>query len=1229
MSMEANAFGGSLGRLVIGGLTVAAIPGCSGVDRGGTSPDASTSVVSASPSDFGSVASASGQARLDDVRARFVVTTAVARTPAAKSAAATSTRPVLGEGVVDRFELAGERVRPVLPAIARRSVLRTATVELPLHANGEVALEDDTTRVAVRFALLGARDAPIETAHGIAVYRGALEGADDLHRVHAEGSEDFLVFDAKPEREEIAYRVDVSRVAGLRLVSNLVEFLDEGGTPRLRIATPYVVGANGNRREARLSISGCAYDANPAAPWGRAVAPPGATSCEVRVAWSGVAYPAIVDPNWSSTGSMTAYGGRLNHTATPLSSGTVLVTGGQYGSSFLSTAELFDGTSSFAATGYLKTGRAFHTATLLASGRVLVAAGVGSAGDLSSAELFDATGVFTATGPMTAARMKHSATLLGSGNVLLAGGYDGMLAVSSAELFDGWNTFTATGAMKVARYSHTATLLPSGKVLVAGGYQSELVGSIGTGELFDETNGFKVTGSMTTPRYGHSATLLASGKVLFAGGWHDSFLSTETLSTAELFDGTSYFSATGSMSQARGGHSGTLLGSGRVLIAGGDFESALSSSEVFDGTSSFAPTGAMTSPRWNHTATLLKSGKVLAAGGQSDGFTVLSTAELYTLLAAGAPCSVAGECASGICDEKCCSAACNGSCQTCDSTGACVAVKGADDPDTCTTTKTCSASGACLFKAGSLTPNAAMCASGIAVDSVCCAGPCPDPTMTCAAGSGACLLKNGQASSGAASCASGFVADGVCCNTACKDICARCDSTPGICSNTIGPPVNGRGPCAGPSVGACGYQCDGRYTTQCSAPPASTPCSASACVGATETHASLCDGAGRCKDVPRTCAPYGCDAAACKTTCTAPSDCAAGFTCVSGACVPVPKLGDPCTDASRCPAGAFCTDGVCCAQASCGSGAACNTPTKAGSCAKTTGTKCGSASECGTGFCTDGVCCTDASCGSGAACDTPTKAGSCAKTTGSSCGSASECGTGFCVDGVCCDTACTGQCAACDRVGAIGTCTPVVGQPHGARPACASGGGKVCAARTCDGINPSSCGGLPSATTVCSKASCANGTLSQASSCDGKGACGAPTTRTCAPYACADATKCGTSCATNADCVSGYSCANGTCSAITATCSADGTQAVATDGSGATACAPYRCDPSSGNCYATCAAGDECASGATCDNGVCQPGANTTSSGGCSTSPVEGSVAIPAIGLLAALMLRTRRRRRR
>ena len=127
-------------------------------------------------------------------------------------------------------------------------------------------------------------------------------GGRRLHRPHPLGDEDFVYFAREPERQALAYRVDVSRVAGLRLVSRTLEFLDPGGAPRLRVAPPFVVDAGGRRLPANLAV-GCAADVSPRAPWGRPVTPPGASSCVVTVSWAraGVRYPALVDPQWTST----------------------------------------------------------------------------------------------------------------------------------------------------------------------------------------------------------------------------------------------------------------------------------------------------------------------------------------------------------------------------------------------------------------------------------------------------------------------------------------------------------------------------------------------------------------------------------------------------------------------------------------------------------------------------------------------------------------------------------------------------------------------------------------------------------------------------------------------------------------------------------------------------------------------------------------------------------------
>ena len=148
---------------------------------------------------------------------------------------------------------------------------------------------------------------------------------------------------------------------------------------------------------------------------------------------------------------------------------------------------------------------------------------------------------------------------------------------------------------------------------------------------------FTPTGNMTVPRFQHTATLLPSGKVLIAGGQFTDPMGEMGLvydtSGAELYDlAAESFTATGGMSAARFGHSATLLPSGKVLIAGGaDRRDGLSmqglaSAELYDpAAGTFTATGGMNTVRYGHTATLLPSGKVLIAGGDASG----TSAELY------------------------------------------------------------------------------------------------------------------------------------------------------------------------------------------------------------------------------------------------------------------------------------------------------------------------------------------------------------------------------------------------------------------------------------------------------------------------------------------------------------------------------------------------------------------------------------------------------------------------
>jgi hypothetical protein len=157
-------------------------------------------------------------------------------------------------------------------------------------------------------------------------------------------------------------------------------------------------------------------------------------------------------------------------------------------------------------------------------------------------------------------------------------------------------------------------------------------GGVASVELFDPAHdAVQELDPLAERRAGHTATLLGDGRVLIAGGYDG-----EYLASLEVFDPSAKtFRPAGSLVEGRSGQTATLLSDGRVLFVGGVGRgwTFLRSAELYDPeTGRSELVGSMSVPRESHTATLLADGRVLVIGGHSgrrEGMEVYASAEHF------------------------------------------------------------------------------------------------------------------------------------------------------------------------------------------------------------------------------------------------------------------------------------------------------------------------------------------------------------------------------------------------------------------------------------------------------------------------------------------------------------------------------------------------------------------------------------------------------------------------
>lgn len=1109
-------------------------PSTNAADAGQTTPEQEVTATQPARDRLARVAQFKRFVMLPKATTAGTPTLAAAPQPAGVAPLEPQTLAVVSKGDAEHFMVQGERIRAQVSEQLKEQVSGPATIDLPKKAGGFVRLQPDTGSIGIEFALKGAKaDVPFETADGLVNYPGAAPGgADMVLRVTADMVEDYVVLNEKPAHPYVDYAVNVSEIAGLRLVQNSLEFLSKDGNPQAKVRPPELFDADGKNQHAKLSVLDCATDTSDLAPWDRPVKAPGAAECTLRVSWddSKVVYPAIVDPAWATAKSLTF--ARYRNAATKWNQNGFLITCGgidNNGDPLASCEQYNHGTDTWTTIAAMKSPRSQFT--LLAVGNDVLAVGDSS---LYTSELLSA-GVWT----KTATDFSAGAGYLSLGSLMPVVTSDGAWVVLvdyqgtpyryqvSAKA---WTTGASNG---VYRSSYEVLAQPTtGAVMRCGGTDNSFpTNALKTCEKYTpSTNTWIMPGAagavpnMNAARqYAAWANIDASSVMLY-GGYNS--VQGSYITTAEIYSGSANtWTNIGTIPQQIYEyylHNTWALhsGSNRIISTASGLYSYDISSKVWSQLSNYDEV--------LNTYFYVNTDNAIASAGTKvmivpvtpqSGSGAQTACKIFDVGVKGAKCTYDGECGAGLSCAKdgqyeqgyCCDSACTDPCQSCfkdtkqsgTGTGTCGprstnSYIGYYHPTTCVADGTtcgivgnyCDGAGGCLKGATTTACGASSCVDG----------DTENKTRYCD-GKGACAAQTSADCAAGYACVSGYP-------NACVTTCY--DDT----------------------------YCTSSYFCQQFQAPYQT-CQPKKANGATCNYNNECT-AGHCAD------GVCCDAA-CDGTCEACTLALTGKT--TGTCKPITIGTDPQNECSDNGAGSCGQNGACngagacqlyasgtvCQNASCATATSRNIPDTCNG----TGT-CTDAGvqACATGYaCLGGVCqtsCTDdTACASGSYCDTVAKQCVPDKTQGQACPRDSACvGNANCVDGVCCESACAGTCRSClkNRTGlaADGLCGDTLDDtdPENECVKDVAYPTSCKAPGTCDGQG--ACRVYAKVGTVAAADAC-SGTQFTATVCDGAGNQKTPQT-SCYPYKCnAAGTACRVGCTVKSDCDDSSFCANGSC----------------------------------------------------------------------------------------------------